>query len=107
MLGAVLSDQSCPLENMNEKLKLIANSACCDLAAMVQEKETEILEAWNQAEQEAQDQESRPKFRLGFSITLDLDADSMETALAWSVRHKVTHDQAIPDPSQPELSIKE
>jgi hypothetical protein len=88
---------------MNEKLTAITATACTDLAGFIREKEEDILDAWNAAEQEAIDQEAKPKFRLGFTITLDLDADTMETALGWSVRHKVSNTQQIPDPSQPNL----
>jgi len=92
---------------MNQKLSAISTSACSDLSAFISEKESEILEAWNQAEQEAQDQETKPKFKLAFSVTLDLDADRMETALSWSVRHKVTLDRQIPDPSQSDLPLED
>lgn len=70
---------------MNPKLLAISTEAASNLTAFIEEKEDEILKAWDAAAQEAQDQESKPKFRLGFMITLDLDADKMETALAWSV----------------------
>ena len=88
---------------MNPKLSAISTEAAANLTAFIEEKEDEILKAWDAAVVEAQDQEAKPKFRLGFTITLDLDRDSMETALAWSVRHKVSREQTIPDPEQLEL----
>ena len=92
---------------MNPKLSAISTSACSDLSAFIAEKESEILAAWNQAEQEAQDQETKPRFKLAFSVTLDLDADRMETALSWSVRHKVSCDKPIPDANQSDLPLED
>lgn len=88
---------------MNPKLKAIIDRAAEDLKSLARESEDKILEAWSACEQEAQDNEQKPKFKLGFGITLDLDADKMETALSFGIKHKVSHDQAIPDPAQPDL----
>lgn len=82
---------------MNKKLHAIAAKAADNLQAYVAEHEDKILEAWNAAEQEAQDNESKPKFKLGFSIVLDLENDAMETALSWSVRFKASSVVPIPD----------
>lgn len=89
---------------MNQKLLAIAETAAKDLDAFIRESEEKILEAWSAAEAEALENDAKPKFRLGFTITLDLDKDSMETVLAFGVRHKLSRDQSTPDPSQPELS---
>jgi len=91
---------------MNPKLKAIAESAAADLVDLVAEKETEILEAWNAAEEEAQLQETKPKFRLGLAITLDLDQDKMETALTFGIRIKASTFKEIPDPDQKDLPLK-
>lgn len=92
---------------MNAKLQAISDRAAVDLPAFIAEKEDDILRAWSQMEDEARDQEARPKFKLGFSIVLDLDANDMETALTWSVRQKVSRNGEIPDPSQPKLPMDE
>lgn len=88
---------------MNPKLKAIAEKAAADLLALIKDGEDKILEAWNQCEEEAQANETKPKFKLGLSITLDLDKDAMETALSFGIKHKLTMDCTIPDPSQPDL----
>ena len=88
---------------MNEKLKAIAEKAGADLVALVIEGEQKILDAWSEAEQSAQDNETAPKFKLAFSVSLDLDKDAMTTELAWNVKHKLSTACQIPDPNQPEL----
>ena len=91
---------------MNDKLASIAAAACTDLAALIRDGEKRILEAWAACEEEARDNEAKPKMKLGFSITLDLEADKMQTELSFGVRHKLTHDQSIPDPNQPDLPME-
>lgn len=88
---------------MNPKLNAIAENAASDFVELVREKETEILEAWNAAEEEAQLQETKPKFRLSLAVTLDIEADKMTSCLSFSVRRKVETTSDIPDPKQAEL----
>lgn len=90
---------------MNPKLAAIAREAAENLQDLVKNHEDKILEAWHACEQEAQDQESAPKFRLALSITLDLDRDQMETALSFGIRYKASRDQQIPDPNQADLPL--
>ena len=95
-----------PLKVRNKKLAAIAESAAADLPQFIAEAEDKLLEAWNQAEQEAQDNLTKPKFRVGFSIVLDLDADTMETKLTFGVRHVFSRSQEIPDPKQYGLKLE-
>lgn len=90
---------------MNPKLEAIAKKAAEDLIALVKESEDKILTAWNSVEEEAQDNDAPPKFKLGLAITLDLDADKMETALTYGIRHKLTAQSEIPDPNQTKLPL--
>jgi len=94
---------------MNSKLSAISHQAAENFIRLVEDEETEkrILEAWSAAVVEAQENETKPKFRLALAVTLDLDADSMETALTFGVRYKTSCNDKIPDPSQPELPIEE
>jgi len=89
----------------NEKLNAIAAKAADDLLDLVAESETKILEAWDAATDDAQENETAPKFKLGLCITLDLDADKMETALTFSIRRKLTVECSIPDPNQTKLPL--
>lgn len=88
---------------MNEKLKAIIDQAADNLKAYAKEHEENILKAWHSVEDEAQANEETPKFKLGFGIVLDLDKDTMECALTWSVRFKASSVQSIPNPDQPDL----
>ena len=87
----------------NAKLESIVAKAAEDLRQLVAEGEDKLLEAWNAAEQEAQENDTKPVFRIGFTIALDLDKDGMESALTFGVRHKLTINSGIPDPNQMEF----
>ena len=86
---------------MNAKLQAIAHKAAQDLIASIMESEDKILAAWHTAEEDAQ------KFKLGFSVTLDLEADAMESRLMYSTKRSVSITSTIPDPNQMELLNKE
>jgi len=90
---------------MNEKLNAIANKAAQDFLALVKESEDNILEAWNAAEADAQENETTPKFALGFSVTLDLNANQMDSKLAFGIKRKLTITGEIPDPNQETLPL--
>jgi uncharacterized OsmC-like protein len=89
----------------NTKLEAIANLAAGNLKQLISEAEDDINKAWAETAEEAQLQETKPKLRIGFTITLDIDADRMETALAWSTKRKLVATCPIPDPNQPELEV--
>ena len=89
----------------NAKLESIAARAAEDIRQLIGEAEDKLLEAWQACEVEAQEQETKPVFKIGFGISLDLDKDQMETALTFGVRHKLTIGRGIPDPNQPELPV--
>lgn len=90
----------------NPKLRAIATAFALDVPQLIHDAEDEILEAWTQAEAEAQLNETNAKFGLCFAISLDLEKDKMETKLSFSVRHSRSIDRSIPDPNQPELPVE-
>ena len=90
---------------MNPKLAAISDQAIEDLHHFIEEAADKILEAWSQAEEEARANETKPVLRLGFTIALDLDANKMETTLAFSVRHKLSRECEIPDGEQIEMEM--
>lgn len=90
----------------NAKLLAIFNEAARNLCALVKENEEKLPEAWDSCAEEAQANETAPKFKLALSITLDLDGDKMTTDLSWGVRYKATAECAIPDPDQGKLPFK-
>lgn len=90
---------------MNPKLEAIAAKAAEDLVGLVRDGEEKILAAWTEAEVQAQLEDTKPKFKLSVGITLDLDKDTMDTDLSWSVKHHLSVSSTIPDPSQPDLPM--
>lgn len=92
-----------PKTIQNAKLRAIAQRAAENLMQSVAEGEERILEAWHAAEEEAQDNETAPKFKLGFGIALNLEADAMETKLSFGVKHILNMVDQIPDPNQLEM----
>jgi len=91
---------------MNKKLEAIAAVAAEDMKQFVAAKEQDILEAWTAAEEEAKLEENKPKLRLGFSITLDLEGGHQENALSFGIRRRVSRVMEIPDPNQIEMPLE-
>jgi hypothetical protein len=89
--------------NMNAKLETIAAKAADDLPALIGEAEDNILDAMSKATEEAALTESPVKFRLAYTITMDLDKSTQENKLSWSVRHSLSHTSQIEDPKQTSL----
>ena len=90
----------------NSKLAAISQAFVFDVPALIAESEDEILEAWSAAEQDASENETACKFKMGFGITLDLEKNKMETKLTFGVRHTKTFDREIPDPNQTRLDLE-
>lgn len=84
----------------NPKITAIAIKAASELAGLIRESEADILAGMHKAAEEAQLQESKPKFKLGFTITLDLDADVAIYNLGWSTKVSRETSSQIPDPDQ-------
>lgn len=83
---------------MNPKLQAIAELGASQLQLFIQTGDAVV--------EEAQIQDTAPKLKIGFSIGLDLDKDSMETALTFGVRHKLSAACSIPDPNQAKLPLE-
>lgn len=88
----------------NTKLKAIAERAASDLAGLLNDGEDKILEAWREAEEQAGDDE-HPKLKLGYTVTLDLDKNHMESVLSFGIKYKLSCDSEIPDPNQVKLPL--
>ena len=56
---------------MNALLKQISDHASRDLADLIESGSEDILKAIHKAESEAQLQETKPKFSLGYKITVE------------------------------------
>lgn len=90
---------------MNALLKQISEAACSDLAKLIEEGNEDILSAIHKAEEEAQLQETAPKFSLGYKITVDLDKSTFDCQLGWSFKQTLSVSHQIEDENQPKLPI--
>lgn len=90
---------------MNALLESIANNASDDLRRLIEEGEKDILNAIYKAQEEAQLQETAPKFNLGFKIAVDLDKSTFECCLSWSLKQSLSVSHQIEDPKQGKLPI--
>lgn len=88
---------------MSPKIKAITKQAPEHLAKLLEEAADQIEEALVAAAAEAQAQETEAKLGLSFKITLHLDKNAVQYGLGWSVKHTLTSEATLPDPSQPEL----
>lgn len=98
-----LKDAIEAMPKRNEKLAAIGEASARMLQAQIQEMDSEIMAAWAAANAQSLDDDSKPKLKIGFSITLDLDADSLSCVTSVAVRHKIETVETIPDPNQMEL----
>ena len=89
----------------SKKLEAIAARAAEDLPAFISEAEEEILKAWASVIEQADLDEGKPKLKLSFAISLDLEKFTMDTTLSFGVTRKLSRSGPMPDPTQPELPI--
>lgn len=89
------------------KLAQIADKSATVLSELIAHSEEDILKAWHGAIEEANSHDADPKLKLGFTITHDLRKDRTEWALSFGVRHKITAEAQLGDPSQAELPLEE
>ena len=89
----------------NTQLKNIIDQACMDLCGLAYDGEDDIIAACDKAQAEAALQESKPKFNLGFTISIDPDNGSYETKLSWSVKQSLSAEHTLDDPAQTKLPI--
>lgn len=88
---------------MNTLLQTIATTASADLAMMIEEGEPAILMSIHKMEEEAQLQETSPKFNLSFKIALDLEKNSYDCQLSWTLKQSLNTTHEIEDPKQMRL----
>ena len=81
-------------------LETVAAKAADDLKLFIDRKRDEILAAIEGAIECSEENETACKFKLGLSITLDLDKSQQENILSWGVRHKISAVSQIEDPAQ-------
>lgn len=88
---------------MNKLLQTISIKAANDLQSLIEEGHDDILNAIHKMESEAQANDQKPKFSLGFKITLDLDKATFDCDLSWTLKQTLGVSHQIEDPNQPPL----
>ena len=91
---------------MSPKITAIAELAPKAMQALIIEAQDEIEAALVAAITEAQANEAKAKLNLTFKTTINADSNALEYALGWSVAHKLTHSESIPDQNQVELQME-
>ena len=87
----------------NPKITAIAIKSGVELAGLIRECDKEIILGMIKAAEEAQLQEGKARFKIGFTIALDLDADVATYTLGWSTKTTRETSSQIPDPNQLDL----
>ena len=90
----------------NILLKNIIGQSCEDLRSLALYGEADILNALHRAVAEAELQETKPKFNLGFSISIDPDKGNYETKLSWTVKQSLSIEHTIEDTNQAKLPLE-
>ena len=91
---------------MNDLLRTISENASEDLRKLIEEGADDILKAIHKTEEEAQANETKPKFSLGFKITVDFDAAAYACDLSWTLKQTLGTTHSIDDPNQGKLPIE-
>jgi hypothetical protein len=90
-------------ENQNILLAQIAEKASADLSDLILEGNDDILTAIHKSESEAQANESKPKFSLGFKISVNLEDSTFDCDLSWNLKQSLSVSHSIDDPAQGKL----
>lgn len=85
------------------KLEQIGEDAGERLKALWKESLEEIERGILAATEGSQNQDKEAKFRVGFSITLNLDRNVLLYSLKFSTQHKLDSTSAMPDDNQENL----
>ena len=104
--GATANHGDDSKNKMNTLLNNIANKASEDLRDLIESGEKDILKAIHKMEEEAQLQETNPKFALGFKITVDLNKSTFDCDLSWSIKQTLSVSHQMDDPNQGNLPIE-
>lgn len=77
---------------------------CMQVRELLVEREADILKAWNENIEEAQENEKNfPPLKIGITATVDLEAAKIETAIRFTAVYQSTITSELPDPNQMEL----
>jgi hypothetical protein len=93
----------------NERMSAFLETIISQVRTALFEREFDILKAWQENIEEASENEKDfPPMKLGIGSTVDLEKNTIETVLSFTVKHQSKISEALPDPSQPEFpEVKE
>jgi hypothetical protein len=90
----------------NHLLQAMARNGAKDLIRAIALGESDILADLQRIREEAEEDE-KLKFKIGLSVTLDLDKSTVETAFSYSVKTSVKRTHPVSRPDEPELAFGE
>ena len=90
---------------MTTKLQAIFAAAVESLRVKLAEAEDDIAKQIMETVEQAQDEKSSAKFKAGFSMTYDMDANALVFDLSYGVRKHWKSSHEVPDPNQPKLAL--
>lgn len=96
-----------PAKLNNKLLKQIIEEATPKLAALVAEKEKELIKDFNDACDAAQDDgaDKLPKLKLAYKIDYDLATSTIDLTLGWTVQRKITESITLDHPDQQKMDF--
>lgn len=94
------------MKQQNALLESVATQAAEDLKAQFIEANDDLLNAIHKMQEEAQLQESKPKFNIGFKITLDFDKSTFDCDLSWTIKQSLSTSHTIEDVNQTKLPLE-
>ena len=90
----------------NHLLQAMARNGAKDLIRAIALGEADILADIQRIREEAEEDE-KLKFKIGLSVTLDLDKSTVDTAFSYSVKTSVKRSHPVNRPDEPELEFGE
>jgi hypothetical protein len=93
------------MKEQNALLASIATQAAEDLKSLIAEGNDDILTAIHKMQSEAQAQDAKPKFALGFKIAWDMDAGTYSCDLSWTLKQSLSTSHQLDDPNQTALPL--
>ena len=92
----------------NDRMAAFIATISSQVTTLLNERGDDMLAAWHENMEEAQSADEKapmPPLKLSISATVDLEKNSIETGLAFTVKHQSKLKADLPDPNQPELDI--
>lgn len=93
----------------NERMDAFIATISSQVRTLLHERGDNMLAAWHENMEEAQsadEKASLPPLKLSISATVDLEKNSVESVLSFTVKRQSKIKADLPDPNQPELPME-